>query len=288
MTGSAEPRYTFPVCQGGGSAEPPSGVVECGISYSGSPLEGAEPPKHLRGPMVGRRAPKGGWKPAGGSALAPRRRPRSHTPLVSPSPRSRAGGSSLDRFRGTTLRLSGIPWGRFRGTTLGTCPKLAGCPTYEREAFPAGEAQVLEVGERLRLGHRTPRALGEQVVGELDDRRLAQLAADAPQLGQPLDVMAFDGVDPAGQRIHHIIDTRTGLPSLPPSEWLDLKYPHPFVLKPGVAKEVAYTMTPPASFNGEAMAMVVFGGPTSAGSGAFTRLSVGINLRNAAASSLSC
>ncbi|HMX95154.1 MAG TPA: hypothetical protein PKZ00_00215 [Elusimicrobiota bacterium] len=61
--------------------------------------------------------------------------------------------------------------------------------------------------------------------------------------------------------------TRTGLPSLPPSEWLDLKYPHPFVLKPGAAKEVGYTVTPPTSFNGEAMAMVVFGGPTSAGSG---------------------
>lgn len=56
---------------------------------------------------------------------------------------------------------------------------------------------------------------------------------------------------------------RTGLPSLPPSEWLDLKYPHPFVLKPGAAKEVAYTVTPPPSFAGEAMAMVVFGGPTS-------------------------
>lgn len=71
--------------------------------------------------------------------------------------------------------------------------------------------------------------------------------------------------------------TRTGLPSLPPSEWLDLKYPHPFVLKPGVAKEVAYTMTPPASFNGEAMAMVVFSGPSAGGSGGTSyRFSQGI------------
>lgn len=56
---------------------------------------------------------------------------------------------------------------------------------------------------------------------------------------------------------------RTGLPSLPPDRWLELQVPHPFVLKPGASKKVNFTATPPADFSGEAMAMVVFGGPTS-------------------------
>ncbi len=62
---------------------------------------------------------------------------------------------------------------------------------------------------------------------------------------------------------------RTTVPSIPPEQWLTLKYPKKFVLGPGESKTVAYIAKPPKDFTGEAMVMVIFSGPTNG---------VGINL----------
>ena len=63
----------------------------------------------------------------------------------------------------------------------------------------ARDAQVLQVGAGLALGHAAPAARLEELAGERLDRGGTELADDALELLQALEVAAFDGLGPTGQ-----------------------------------------------------------------------------------------
>ena len=69
----------------------------------------------------------------------------------------------------------------------------------------AGAAQVLEVGERLAVGHRTLRPRREQVRRQLlHAGRAAELLGRAAQQVEALDVVLLDRLGPAGEVVERV------------------------------------------------------------------------------------
>ena len=63
----------------------------------------------------------------------------------------------------------------------------------------AEQAQMLEVGERLALGHTAPHRRAEQLVRQVDDRGRTEVLGDLSETGQALLVVLMDGLAPSGE-----------------------------------------------------------------------------------------
>src|SRR4051794_25974138 len=66
------------------------------------------------------------------------------------------------------------------------------------------EAQVLEVGGRLAVGHGTPAALDEELLGPPGDTRPADGVGGVGQLLEAVRVVVLDGLAAAGEVVERV------------------------------------------------------------------------------------